>query len=125
MQTNEQNSASYALLFPGQGSQKVGMGKALYDEYPAARAVFDAADDALGEPLSELCFSGDPAALALTANTQPAILTCSIAAYRVFCERMLPELGAPLVAMGHSLGEFSALVAAGGHLLAPRRLVKR
>ncbi|MCA9719196.1 MAG: ACP S-malonyltransferase [Myxococcales bacterium] len=106
-------SQPYALLFPGQGSQKVGMGKALFDASPAARAVFEEADDVLGERLSALCFDGDEGELALTANTQPAILTCSVAALRVFRERLEPQLGAPAVCAGHSLGEFSALVAAG------------
>ncbi len=107
------SESPYALLFPGQGSQKVGMGKLLYESSPAARAVFDEADEVLGERLSALCFEGDAAELSLTANTQPAILTCSIAALRVFEERLQPKLGAPAVCVGHSLGEFSALVAAG------------
>ncbi len=106
-------SSPYALLFPGQGSQKVGMGKLLYERSPAARAVFDEADEVLGERLSTLCFEGDPDVLSLTANTQPAILTCSIAALRVFEARVQPRLGAPTACAGHSLGEFSALVAAG------------
>ncbi len=95
-----------AFVFPGQGSQSVGMGKAAAEAYPAARAVFEAADGALGEPLSGLCFGGPADALALTANTQPAILTTSIA--------LLRALDAPFdVAAGHSLGEYSAHVAAG------------
>ena len=103
-------SDQVAFVFPGQGSQKAGMGAALAAAFPAARRVFDAADDALGERLSELCFEGPDDRLALTANTQPAILTCSVAAWTVVRE----ELGiAPLVCLGHSLGEFSALVAAG------------
>jgi len=99
-----------AFLFPGQGSQKVGMGRALYEQEPAARAVFDEADAVLGMKLSTLCFEGPEADLALTANTQPAILTTSIAALAVLRERtgLRPE-----VALGHSLGEFSALVAVG------------
>lgn len=99
-----------ALVFPGQGSQAAGMGKALHDAEPAARAVFEQADDALGMALSTLCFEGPEAELALTANTQPAILTTSIAALAVLRERtgIVPAL-----AMGHSLGEFSALVAVG------------
>ncbi|MBL9100381.1 MAG: ACP S-malonyltransferase [Myxococcales bacterium] len=99
-----------AFVFPGQGSQKSGMGAALAAAYPAARRVFDAADEALGERLSTLCFEGPDEALALTANTQPAILTCSVAAWTVVREELGVE---PAVCLGHSLGEFSALVAAG------------
>ncbi len=99
-----------ALFFPGQGSQAVGMGQALAQAFPAARRVFDEADEALGEHLSRLCFEGPEADLQLTANTQPAILTTSIAALRVLeAETDLR----PAVCLGHSLGEFSALVAAG------------
>jgi [acyl-carrier-protein] S-malonyltransferase len=98
-----------AFLFPGQGSQFAGMGKALADEYPAAQQVFDEADEALGFPLSRICFEGPDADLKLTANTQPALLTVSIAALRV-----LQALDwAPAYVAGHSLGEYSALVAAG------------
>lgn len=102
--------STYAFFFPGQGSQKVGMGKALAEHSPAARRVFEEADDALGEPLSRLCFEGPESDLGLTANTQPAILTCSIAALRA----MQAEVDiTPSYALGHSLGEFSALVAVG------------
>jgi [acyl-carrier-protein] S-malonyltransferase len=101
---------SITFMFPGQGSQSAGMGKALYDAEPAARAVFEEADDALGSSLSTLCFEGPEADLALTANTQPAILTTSIAALAVLRQRTGLV---PAVAMGHSLGEFSALVAVG------------
>jgi len=97
-----------AFLFPGQGSQAVGMGQALAREFPEARAVFDAADDALGMSLSRLCFEGPESELVLTRNTQPAILTASVAAHAVLSARA-PE--ADFVA-GHSLGEYSALVAA-------------
>jgi [acyl-carrier-protein] S-malonyltransferase len=112
--TSDNNPTSYAFVFPGQGSQQVGMGKDLAERYPAARAIFAEADDALGFALSDLCFVGDEAALALTANTQPAILTTSIAALAA----ARAELGdafvdGPAVCFGHSLGEFSALVAAG------------
>lgn len=100
---------SVAFIFPGQGSQSVGMGRALYESFPEARAVFDAADDALNEKLGRLCFEGPEEALKLTANTQPAILTVSMAAHAVFKKRF-PT--APAFAAGHSLGEYSALVAA-------------
>ena len=98
-----------AFLFPGQGSQFAGMGKALADQFPSAHAVFDEADTALGFSLSRLCFEGPEEELKLTANTQPSLLTVSVAAWRV-----LSELGfAPDYVAGHSLGEYSALVAAG------------
>jgi len=98
-----------AFLFPGQGSQATGMGKALADTYPAAKAVFDEADSALGFSISKLCFEGPDEALKLTENTQPALLTVSVAALAV-----LKELGyTPDAVAGHSLGEYSALVAAG------------
>jgi len=102
--------AKTAYIFPGQGSQAVGMGKDLFDNFAAAREVFEEADDALGFSLSEMCFSGDEADLQLTANTQPAILTASVAASRAMeAERF----GTPDYVAGHSLGEYSALVAAG------------
>jgi [acyl-carrier-protein] S-malonyltransferase len=98
-----------AFLFPGQGSQAVGMGKALADTWPAARQVFEEADDALGFAISKLCFEGPEEQLRLTENTQPALLTVSIAAFRV-----LEQQGfRPAFVAGHSLGEYSALVAAG------------
>src|ERR1051325_8983131 len=99
-----------AFIFPGQGSQTVGMGRELFEKFPEAKAVFDAADDALGEKLSQLCFEGPEDALKLTANTQPAILTVSVAAHAVFSKRFAT---APSFVAGHSLGEYSALVAAG------------
>ena len=99
-----------AFIFPGQGSQSVGMGKDLYDNFPAARSIFEEADSALGFSLSEMCFAGNEADLQLTANTQPAILTTSVAAYRA----MIAEgFARPDFVAGHSLGEYSALVAAG------------
>ncbi|HEY8559889.1 MAG TPA: ACP S-malonyltransferase [Pyrinomonadaceae bacterium] len=99
-----------AYIFPGQGSQAVGMGKDLFDNYAASRAVFEEADDALGFSLSEMCFAGTAEDLALTANTQPAILTVSVAALRAMEAEGFP---APDYVAGHSLGEYSALVAAG------------
>jgi [acyl-carrier-protein] S-malonyltransferase len=98
-----------AFIFPGQGSQSAGMGKAFHDAHASARAVFEAVDAALGESLSRLCFEGPEEQLKLTANTQPAILTVSAAAAAVLAEHgVKPDLVA-----GHSLGEYSALVAAG------------
>ena len=103
-------SNDIAFLFPGQGSQSVGMGKALCDQFGVAKQVFAEADEALGFSLSELCFSGPEADLQLTENTQPAILTTSIAALRVL--ETETDLR-PAYAAGHSLGEYSALVAVG------------
>ncbi len=99
-----------AYIFPGQGSQAVGMGKDLFDNFTAAREVFEAADDALDFSLSEMCFDGDEADLQLTANTQPAILTVSVAAFHAAMAEGFPV---PDFVAGHSLGEYSALVAAG------------
>jgi 3-oxoacyl-(acyl-carrier-protein) reductase/malonyl CoA-acyl carrier protein transacylase len=98
-----------AFLFPGQGSQAVGMGRAFAQESPAATAVWRKADEALGFSLSRLCFEGPEADLALTANTQPAILTASVAAAAVLSERGI----SPDLCAGHSLGEYSALVVTG------------
>src|SRR5688572_25830566 len=99
-------------LFPGQGTQKVGMGHALFDASAAARAVFEAADNALGERLSRLIFEGPLEDLTQTANAQPAIVTVSIATLAALREAF-PALPDPSHAAGHSLGEYSALVAAG------------
>src|SRR5690349_840068 len=101
-----------AWLFPGQGSQAVGMGKDLVESSAAARDVFARADEALGEKLSQLILEGPEDALTLTANAQPAIVTTSIAALAAIREKY-PELPRPRFAAGHSLGEYSALVAAG------------
>ncbi|HLM23581.1 MAG TPA: ACP S-malonyltransferase [Pyrinomonadaceae bacterium] len=99
-----------AILFPGQGSQSPGMGKELAEKFPAARRVFEEADDALGFSMSRLCFEGPAEDLQLTENTQPAILTVSVAAFRAMKEA---GISAPVFVAGHSLGEYSALVAAG------------
>lgn len=98
-----------ALIFPGQGSQSVGMGKYLYEKYPLARQTFEEADDALGYKLSAICFEGPEDQLRLTEITQPAILTVSVAALRVL-ETRIPK---PAYVAGHSLGEYSAHVASG------------
>lgn len=103
-------SARLAYIFPGQGSQAVGMGKDLAENFPASRLIFEEADDALGFKISELCFGGSPDELQLTENTQPAILTTSVAALRAMQAEGFPV---PEYVAGHSLGEYSALVAAG------------
>src|SRR5437868_11352686 len=101
-------NSKIAFLFPGQGSQYSGMGNLLAEQYPEARRVFEDADNALGFPLSKLCFDGPEEDLKKTENTQPALLTVSVAAFQV-----LRELGyQPDLVAGHSLGEYSALVAA-------------
>ena len=98
-----------AFVFPGQGSQRVGMGRALCEAFPICRQTFEEADEALGEPISRLCFDGPEDQLGLTRNTQPAVLTASVAV-----DRLLRSRGhAPVFLAGHSLGEYSAHVAAG------------
>jgi [acyl-carrier-protein] S-malonyltransferase len=113
---------SLAFVFPGQGSQLVGMGRALAEAFPESRQVFEEADSALGFGLSRLCFEGAGGDLQLTANTQPAILAASIAALRPLVARGVR----PAWVAGHSLGEYSALVAAGALALADAlRTVRR
>lgn len=102
--------AKWAFLFPGQGSQYVGMGKELKENFKVAADVFAEADDALGDSLSKLCFEGPESDLKLTMNTQPAILTSSIASMKVLQQETGIE---PAITAGHSLGEYSALVCAG------------
>jgi [acyl-carrier-protein] S-malonyltransferase len=111
-----------AFLFPGQGSQVVGMGRAFCESSPAARRVFEEANEALGADLTRVMFEGPEAELALTATTQPAVLTASVAAAAACAERGLR----PALAAGHSLGEYSALVVAGALRLADAvRVVRR
>jgi [acyl-carrier-protein] S-malonyltransferase len=111
-----------ACLFPGQGSQSVGMGRALSERYPEARAVFAEADQILNFSLSKLCFEGPAEELTRTENTQPALLTTSVAAFRVLEARGLK----PAAAAGHSAGEYAAHVAAGSLSLAEGlRLIRR
>jgi [acyl-carrier-protein] S-malonyltransferase len=98
-----------AFIFPGQGAQYVGMGKDLYDQFPEAREVFDAADSILRFPLSKLCFEGPEEELVLTANTQPALFVTSMACLRLLEKHDIK----PDVTAGHSIGEYAALVAAG------------
>lgn len=113
----------FVLLFPGQGSQKPGMGKDLYDAFPAAKEVFDAADAALGVSLSSLCFNGPPDDLTLTHNAQPALLAHGAAVWAVVRSQLASQTRA---AAGHSLGEFTAYHAAGTLSLSDAlRLVRR
>lgn len=106
---NNGSSSKAAFLFPGQGSQFAGMGKALADAFQVARRTFEEADEALGYAISKLCFEGPEDQLKLTENTQPALVTVSTAAFRVLREKGIQ----PDYVAGHSLGEYSALVAAG------------
>jgi [acyl-carrier-protein] S-malonyltransferase len=114
-----------ALLFPGQGSQFVGMGKTLCDTSAVARAVFEEADAALGFSLSRLCFEGPEEELKQTANTQPAILTHSVAAWRDLQSRFPERLEGTAFAAGHSLGEYSANIASGALAFADAVLLVR
>jgi len=106
-----------AFVFPGQGAQVIGMGRALADAYPAARAVFDEVDAALGEPLSQVIWEGTAESLTLTENAQPALMATSIAALRAL-EAEGIGIGSAAFVAGHSLGEYSALCAAGALSLA-------
>ncbi len=108
---------SKAFVFPGQGAQSIGMGKALADAYPAAKAVFDEVDDALGEKLSTLIWEGEQDALTLTQNAQPALMATSLAAMRALEAEGVSVTDASFVA-GHSLGEYSALAAVGALTIA-------
>jgi len=118
-------STPVAWIFPGQGSQVVGMGKDLAERYPSAARVFEEANDAIGIDLRTLCFNGPQDELDRTANTQPALVTTSIAALRAAEEAVGARLREPVVVLGHSLGEFSALVAGGALKLADAvRLVR-
>ena len=114
-----QQPSSTAFLFPGQGAQSIGMGKELFDNFTEAKEVFQEVDDALNQKLSALMFTGGEAELGLTTNTQPALMACSVAAARVLekqAGKKLADLGAYIA--GHSLGEYSALCAAGAISLA-------
>ncbi|MFC2049837.1 ACP S-malonyltransferase [Chloroflexota bacterium] len=106
-------SPEVAYVFPGQGSQKVGMGADLHARYPSARAVFEEVDETLGFPLSQLCFQGPEEELVQTVNVQPAVLAVSVACLRAAQDAAGDSLPAPAFVAGHSLGEYTALVAAG------------
>ena len=112
MNDTVEQAVNRAYVFPGQGSQKVGMGRDLYDAFSSTRKVFEEADEALGMHLSKLCFEGPDQELCQTVNAQPAILTMSIACLRAAAE-IYGELVRPAYMAGHSLGEYTALVAAG------------
>jgi [acyl-carrier-protein] S-malonyltransferase len=118
-------SSRAAYVFPGQGAQSAGMGSDLYENYPAARRVFDEADASLGFPLSRLCFAGPEEELTKTHNVQPAILVVSIACLRALQGAAIANLPPPAFVAGHSLGEYTALVAAGAVDLAEAVLLVR
>ena len=114
----EARAGALAWVFPGQGSQQVGMGLDLYQSFPAARRVFQEADEALGLPLSRLCFEGPEDTLRQTINAQPAIMTVSLACLQAALEAGCLQEQPPAFVAGHSLGEYTALVAAGSLTLA-------
>ena len=111
--SNIQLSPSYSFIFPGQGAQKVGMGRSLYDASDAAKAVFEEADDSLGIHLSRLMFEGPAEELQDTAHTQPAIMTVSIAIWRAWQEFLGASAPEPAAVAGHSLGEYTSMVVGG------------
>ena len=113
MTVDAQPGSRIAVVFPGQGSQTAGMGKDLFYSSPAARRIFEDADQILGFPLSRLCFEGQPVELDDTWNAQPAILTVSVAAWHALRERAADTSVTPIVLAGHSLGQFTALHLAG------------
>ena len=106
-------SSKVAYVFPGQGSQSTGMGSDLYNQYPSAKEVFDEADASLGFPLSRLCFEGPDEELTRTHNVQPAILVVSVACLKTLQNATIASFPSPTFVAGHSLGEYTALVAAG------------
>ena len=114
MVDNQQNSSKTAFLFPGQGSQFVGMGAELYQQSSAARSVFDRVDSALDKPISKVMFEGPEEELVKTINAQPAIMTVSLACHaamqEILDDKLMPK---PAMMAGHSLGEYTALVVAG------------
>ena len=114
----------FAFIFPGQGAQFIGMGKELADAFPEAKAVFEEVDEALGQKLSQLMWEGDEEELKLTSNTQPALMTVSVAAMRALATKGIDASKAAFVA-GHSLGEYSALAASGSISLADAARVLR
>jgi [acyl-carrier-protein] S-malonyltransferase len=103
-------NSGVAFVFPGQGSQSVGMGKALFEAYPQLTQVYEQASEVLGYDIADLCFNGPAETLNLTEHTQPALLVSSVAALRA----LSPATMTPTAVAGHSLGEYTALVAAGG-----------
>ena len=109
--TSTEEANNWAYVFPGQGSQSVGMGAELFESSQAARETFEEADDSLGFPLSRLIFEGPTKELQNTANSQPAIMTVSVAAWRTWQEMRGPQATEAKAVAGHSLGEYTSLVA--------------
>src|SRR6218665_1698968 len=117
---------AFAFIFPGQGSQAIGMGKELADAFPAAKAVFDEVDAALGEKLSDLIWGGPIETLTLTANAQPALMAVSLAVVRALEAGFGVKVSQAAYVAGHSLGEYSALAAAGSlSITDPARLLRK